>query len=323
MRLALAFLLLPSALSTVPSCAVAGQGYDDPVVTTANGGLGVTDASACQALCAARHLCSVFTYYSADGGCWLQGSGLKPKPMPGAVAGPRSCEEFSEASDKASWAEEAVAAENAAAEASAGTVGSAVVADVSTLAPTVPEALTTPMPSRFIKAGEALYYAEGMHPRRVHLVRFLSCGGCESACDHYIHVNPDYVASLQQDIDFTCDMLVATTTPETSEFQEIDEGYKPGPWWWPLLLCLLMCCCMAGFLMFDEDWKRRAKGFIHGRTARRGRTSEMHPLTGSLAGQDARQGQMSALPQDVLGPGPPVSGITTPQKDHRPRLFSA
>ncbi|CAL1170603.1 unnamed protein product [Cladocopium goreaui] len=172
---------------TVPSCAIAGQGYDDPVVTTANGGLGVTDASACQALCAARHLCSVFTYYSADGGCWLQGSGLKPKPMPGAIAGPRSCEEFSEASDKASWAEEAVAAENAAAEASAGTVGSAVVADVSTLAPTVPEALTTPMPSRFIKAGEALYYAEGMHPRRVHLVRFLSCGGCESACDHYIH----------------------------------------------------------------------------------------------------------------------------------------
>lgn len=310
MRLALALPLLPSAVSTVPSCAIAGQGYDDPVVTTANGGLGVADAATCQDLCAARHLCSVFTYYSADGGCWLQGSGLKPKPMPGATAGPRSCEDSSEVPHTSVWATETAAAE----------AGSAVVvADVSTFAPTIPEALTTPMPSRFIKAGDALYYAEGMHPRRVHLVRFLSCGGCESACDNYIHVNPAYVASLEQDVDFTCDMLVATTTPETSEFQEPDEGYKPGPWWWPLLLCLLMCCCMAGFLMFDEDWKRRAKGFIHGRSARRGRTSEMHPLTGSHAGQ----GQLSALRQDVLGPGPPVVGITTPQKDHRPRLFSA
>ena len=25
-------------------------------------------------------------------------------------------------------------------------------------------------------------------------------------------------------------------------FQEIDEGYKPGPWWWPLLLCSLASC---------------------------------------------------------------------------------
>eukprot|EP00913_Durusdinium_trenchii_P021107 g19835.t1 len=55
-------------------------------------------------------------------------------------------------------------------------------------------------------AGDQLYFAEGNNPRRIHLVRF-HCTGCEEACQTYITVNPDYVASLQQDLDFTCAML--------------------------------------------------------------------------------------------------------------------
>jgi len=76
----------------VPSCAVAGMGYDDPVVTSANGGTGLADSSRCQTLCASQLNCSVFTYFTNTGGCWLQGAGLTRKPMPGAIAGPRSCE---------------------------------------------------------------------------------------------------------------------------------------------------------------------------------------------------------------------------------------
>ena len=38
---------------------------------------------------AAAAPCEVFTYYLQGGGCWLQGSGLQPKAIPNAVAGPR------------------------------------------------------------------------------------------------------------------------------------------------------------------------------------------------------------------------------------------
>ncbi|CAK9026649.1 unnamed protein product [Durusdinium trenchii] len=307
MRLVFALLgpALPVALGAVPSCAIAGQGleaiagrYDDPVVTSANGGTGIEDALTCQALCAARLSCSVFTYYSADGGCWLQGSGLRPKPMPGATAGPRSCPEstFPEA--------------NEASEAEAN--GDSIVI---TAAPMAPIDVTTPKPSRFIKAGDQLYFAEGNNPRRIHLVRF-HCTGCEEACQTYITVNPDYVASLQQDLDFTCAMLVSTTTVEPGEFQV--SSVSSSPWWWPLLLCLLLCCCLAGFLIFDEDWQRRAKGMVKNSSS--SGKAERQPLTGSHGTEGS---ELSALPASVLGPGPPVSGTTYTVKEHQPRLFAA
>eukprot|EP00438_Fugacium_kawagutii_P008909 Skav215717 [mRNA] locus=scaffold2573:539234:547841:- [translate_table: standard] len=71
MRLAVALpLALPSIVSTssVPSCAIAGQGYDDPVVTSANGGVGVADASTCQAMCDATTAESIAVEVASESG---------------------------------------------------------------------------------------------------------------------------------------------------------------------------------------------------------------------------------------------------------------
>ncbi|CAE7823986.1 gag [Symbiodinium sp. CCMP2456] len=182
--------------ASVPSCAIVGQGYDDPVVTSVNGGTGVLDASVCQEKCAQHLNCSVFTYYLQGGGCWLQGSGLQPKAIPNAVAGPRSCDASS--IPRPSPARPKVASPKPTA---APAAPSAVAAEVLT---------TTLMPARFIKAGNDLYFAEGSNPRRKHLVRF-ACFGCEDACSNFVSVSPDYAAALSQDIDFTCSMLAPVT----------------------------------------------------------------------------------------------------------------
>mmetsp|Transcript_78119 Transcript_78119/g.197227 ORF Transcript_78119/g.197227 Transcript_78119/m.197227 type:complete len:438 (-) Transcript_78119:275-1588(-) len=80
--------------STIPPCAVENFGYQDPEVTTVNGGLPIADAQACQISCKALVTCKVFTYYVNSGGCWLQGlSGNMPllRNITGVWSGPREC----------------------------------------------------------------------------------------------------------------------------------------------------------------------------------------------------------------------------------------
>jgi len=82
------------AFSGVPSCAVQDKGYDDPAVTSVNGGIEIADAQACQDACSRLVTCRVFTYYVNSGGCWLQGiSGTVPplKDIKGALSGPSVC----------------------------------------------------------------------------------------------------------------------------------------------------------------------------------------------------------------------------------------
>eukprot|EP00439_Symbiodinium_sp_Y106_P069397 s1303_g11.t3 len=185
--------------ASVPSCAIVGQGYDDPVVTSVNGGTGVLDASVCQEKCAQHLNCSVFTYYLQGGGCWLQGSGLQPKAIPNAVAGPRSCDASS------------IPRPSPAASPKPASPKPAAAARAPVSADAMQVLTTTLMPARFIKAGDDLYFAEGSDPRRKHLVRF-ACFGCEDACSNFVSVSPDYADALSQDIDFTCSMLDTTTT---------------------------------------------------------------------------------------------------------------
>ncbi|CAJ1372333.1 unnamed protein product [Effrenium voratum] len=303
--------LLPTVLGAIPSCAVAGEGYDDPVVTSVNGGVGVLDSATCQAVCAKRLDCSVFTYYKSNGGCWLQGAGLTSKPMAGVVSGPRTCDQPPVPAPLPAQADMSPSpAPTPRFPAAAAGMDVAAEADMDPA-----DAVTTPMPPRFIKAGDALYFAEGNTPRRVHLVRF-HCVGCESACKNYIHVNPDYVASLEQDVDFNCDMLTTTTAPEP-ELQPLRVKHQDSHGWlWPLLICLLLCCVGGFLLACDQNWHRRARKDKD----REGRHSERQPLTGS-----AVQGPPAALPEAVLGPGPPITGVAylPPPEKKPPRLFAA
>ncbi|CAE7162967.1 gag [Symbiodinium pilosum] len=163
--------------ASVPTCAIVGQGYDDPVVTSVNGGTDVADASVCQQKCAQHLNCSVFTYYLEGGGCWLQGSGLVAKAIPNAVV-----LQLAETEPKPR----------------PGHRPSRELRELCELG------------SEPGHAGSDLYFAEGTNPRRKHLVRF-RCYGCEEACNNYVSVSPAYVASLSLDIDFTCSMLETTT----------------------------------------------------------------------------------------------------------------
>ncbi|CAE7438131.1 ppsC [Symbiodinium sp. KB8] len=300
--------------ASVPSCAIVGQGYDDPVVTSVNGGTGVLDASVCQEKCAQHLNCSVFTFYLQGGGCWLQGSGLQPKAIPNAVAGPRSCDAITDASiPRPSPAHP----KRTAAPASP----SADVAQAEQVR------TTTPLPARFIKAGNDVYFVEGSNPRRKHLVRF-ACFGCEDACSDFVSVSPAYAAALSQDIDFTCSMLDTTTT--TVGFLA-DKGHKEeesrsgvNPWAWPLAIgILLLFCCVFAYFFYDQD-SRRKLSHQQLKTGKGRRPSENLPLvTGS-----SRQGDLPPLPAHLMGPGALPSGAAqgpagAPEAPKGPRLFAA
>jgi len=83
--------LASAAMSETPPCAVENRGYADPNLASVNGGILITDAQTCQNTCAAMANCYVFTYYAADGACWLQGDGLEAKEISGVISGPKVC----------------------------------------------------------------------------------------------------------------------------------------------------------------------------------------------------------------------------------------
>eukprot|EP00931_Biecheleriopsis_adriatica_P009202 TRINITY_DN110284_c0_g1_i1.p1 TRINITY_DN110284_c0_g1~~TRINITY_DN110284_c0_g1_i1.p1 ORF type:complete len:291 (-),score=51.08 TRINITY_DN110284_c0_g1_i1:50-922(-) len=207
----------------VPSCAVAGMGYDDPVVTSANGGTGLADSSRCQTLCASQLNCSVFTYFTNTGGCWLQGAGLTRKPMPGAIAGPRSCE--------------------------AATVVAAL--------PSSPGLSTdSATSSRFIKDSEDLWFEQD---GKKHFVRG-QCIACSEACSVYEVVSSSYLSSLVQGKDFACDMLEATTPlPESPNYASGATAQGTNPWAWVLGIALILCVCVGGGVYWDYESSKHAK----------------------------------------------------------------
>lgn len=297
--------------ASVPSCAIVGQGYDDPVVTSVNGGTGVLDASVCQEKCAQHLNCSVFTYYLQGGGCWLQGSGLQPKAIPNAVAGPRSCDASS------------IPRPSPAASPKPASPKPAAAARAPVSADAMQVLTTTLMPARFIKAGDDLYFAEGSDPRRKHLVRF-ACFGCEDACSNFVSVSPDYADALSQDIDFTCSMLDTTTTTVgfVADGQKEESPSGVHPWAWPLAIgILLLFCCGFAYFFYDQD-SRRKLSHQQLKTGKGRRPSENLPLvTGS-----STQGDLPPLPAHLMGPGALPSGATpaaVPEVPKGPRLFAA
>lgn len=249
---------VPSSNANVPVCAIAGQGYDDPLVTSVNGGTGLADSTQCQSKCALQSNCSVFTFYSNSGSCWLQGSGLTAEAMPGAISGPRHCDH----------------------------------------APAPVAAATTSLVSqqrhylRFIEASgetlispKVLYFQDGS---RTHLVRTPAlCYSCQSACSVKTEVTRAYIASLEQREDFDCNLLRTTTTQavgvyisdekkeslhETIQRERDELALKrnatkedagPGPWPWILAAVLLLCCCIAVMMQFDKDHNRKTKHKSH------------------------------------------------------------
>lgn len=247
---------VPSSSTDVPVCAIAGQGYNDPLVTSVNGGMGLADATQCQSRCASQSNCSVFTFYSNSRSCWLQGSGLTAEAMPGAISGPRHCD----------YAPAPVAAATT----------SLVIQQTHYL--------------RFIEApGETilepkwLYFQDG---NRIHLVRTQAlCFACQSACSVKTEVTRAYIASLEQAEDFDCKLLRTTTTQavgvyisdkketlhekvlrEREELQHEREAAKEAAqdasssfWPWILALALLLCCCLFCITHFDNEQNRRDK----------------------------------------------------------------